>query len=196
MKKSILIAAVLLLAVGSAKAQWFDFSNNQRASIGFNLGVVGYDLTSHGDDKNVTGFDKNIAGFGTGVNLSFMGLYLDFIYQSPEHRWDRKVTQAEYDDHTALAINVGYQVPVLSWLFVTPVVGYSNETWGKTLGNSIGVDSESHSIYHDYKRTDIKNHFNYGLGLMFRPVDFLEIGAMATSHAIYGTISYSASAKK
>ena len=189
MKKSILIAAVLLLAVGSAKAQWFDFSNNQRASIGFNLGVVGYDLTSQG-------IEKNVAGFGTGVNLSFMGLYLDFIYQSPEHRWDRKVTQAEYDDHTAIAINVGYQVPVLPWLFVTPVIGYSNETWGKTLGNSIGVDSENHRIYHDYKRTDIENHFNYGLGLMFRPADFIEIGAMATSHAIYGTISYSASAKK
>ena len=100
MKKVALFAVMFSLMTLSGKAQWFDFSNNRRASIGGNLGVVGYDLTS----KSV---EKNLSGFGTGINLSISGLYLDFIYQSPQHRWDRHVTQAEYDDHTALAINVG-----------------------------------------------------------------------------------------
>jgi hypothetical protein len=188
-KKTVLLVAMLALFVGSANAQWFDFSNNRRASIGVNLGVVGYDLTSQS-------VEKNLSGFGTGINLSISGLYLDFIYQSPQHRWDRHVTQAEYDDHTALAINVGYQIPVTSWLYVMPLIGYSNETTGKTLGNSIGIDVERRSIYHEYKRLTMENHFNYGVGLMFRPIEMLEIGAVASSHAIYGTISFSSNFKK
>ena len=188
-KKTVLLVAMLALFVGSANAQWFDFSNNRRASIGVNLGVVGYNLTSQG-------IVENLSGFGTGINLSISGLYLDFIYQSPQHRWDRHVTQAEYDDHTALAINVGYQIPVSSWLYVTPLIGYSNETTGKTLGNSIGIDVERRSIYHEYKRLTMENHFNYGVGLMFRPIEMLEIGAVASSHALYGTISFSSNFKK
>ena len=188
-KKTVLLVAMLALFMGSANAQWFDFSNNRRASIGVNLGVVGYDFTSQS-------VEKNLSGFGTGINLSISGLYLDFIYQSPQHRWDRHVTQAEYDDHTALAINVGYQIPVTSWLYVMPLIGYSNETTGKTLGNSIGIDVERRSIYHEYKRLTMENHFNYGVGLMFRPIEMLEIGAVASSHAIYGTISFSSNFKK
>ena len=184
MKKVALFVVLFSMMTISAKAQWFDFSNNQRASIGLNLGVVGYDLNSQG-------LDKSIANFGIGANVSFAGIYVDFIYQNPEHRWDRKITEQEYLDQTALTINLGYQIPVLSWLYVTPLIGYSNETWGRTLGNSIGVDSESHSIYHDYVRDSINNHFNYGIGVMFRPIEVLEIGSVATSHALYGTISIS-----
>lgn len=189
MKKVALFVVLFTMMTFSAKAQWFDFSNNHRASIGLNLGVVGYDFTSQG-------LDKNIANFGFGANVSVAGVYVDFIYQNPEHRWDRKVTQQEYPDQTALTINLGYQIPVLSWLYVTPLIGYSNETWGRTLGNSIGVDSESHSIYHDYERDRIDNHFNYGVGLMFRPIEAFEIGAVATSHALYGTISVSSNLKR
>ena len=187
-KKSIILIALLAIFVGNAHAQWFDFSNNRRASIGLNLGVVGYDLTPQG-------LDKNIADLGWGINFSIMGLYVDFLYQNPQHRYDRTITQQSYPDQTALTINVGYQIPVLHWLFLTPVIGYSNETFGKTLGNTIGVDSENHRIYHDYVRDRIDNHFNYGVGLMVRPFEFLEIGAMATSHALYGTISFSGNAK-
>lgn len=189
-KKSIVFIVMLALMSFSAKAQWFDFSNNQRASIGINLGVVGYDFSPQG------GLDKNIANFGMGANISIMGLYLDFIYQDPSHRWDKIITLEEYPDQTALTINVGYQIPVLSWLYLTPVIGYSNETWGRTLGNSIEVQPESYSIYHKYVQDDINNHFNYGMGLMLRPVEFVEIGAMATSHAIYGTLSLSTNGKK
>ena len=47
-KKTFFLVAMLALLVGSAKAQWFDFSNNQRASIGLNLGCVGYDFNGSG----------------------------------------------------------------------------------------------------------------------------------------------------
>ena len=74
-KKSIILIALLAIFVGNAHAQWFDFSNNRRASIGLNLGVVGYDLTPQG-------LDKNIADLGWGINFSIMGLYMDFLYQN------------------------------------------------------------------------------------------------------------------
>jgi len=182
-KKSILFVVLLALGIGSAKAQWFDFSENLTdATVGVNLGVVGY----HFDGQ----IDKTYNGFGTGLSLSLAGVYLDFIYQSPEHRWDRKVTEAEYNDHTALTINMGYKIPVTHWLNVTPLIGYSNETTGKTIGNSIGVDVESSSIYHDYNRETINNHFNYGVGVSVKPFDILEIGGVCTAHAVYGNISF------
>lgn len=183
MKKSILIVALVALFAGSAKAQWFDLSNNlYDASIGLNVGVVGY----HFNGK----IYLQKSGFGTGASISLLGLYLDFIYQSPEHKWDRTITQDYYDDRTALTINVGYKIPVLPWLNLTPVIGYSNETSGRTLGNSIGVNPESNKIYHDYVRENINNHFNYGVGLSVKPIKWLEIGGVCTAHATYGNLSF------
>ena len=183
MKKVVLFAVLFSMATLSAKAQWFDFSQNAYdASVGVNLGMVGYHL----GNKQA---QKDLAGFGFGVSASLVGFYADFIYQNPEHRWDRKVTQVEYDDHTALAINVGYKIPVLPWLNIIPLIGYSNETTGKTLGNSIGVDTESHSIYHDYNVEHRYNHFNYGVGLSVKPIKWLEIGGVCSASAIYGNVS-------
>ena len=188
-KKTILVVAALLLLVGNMKAQVFDFSQNLKdCTIGLNLGSVGYDFNGH--------IDKTYAGFGVGASISILGVYIDFIYQNPEHRYDRTITFAEYPDHTALTINVGYKIPVTPWMNLTPMIGYSNETSGATLGNSIGVESESHRIYHDYRRDAIYNHFNYGVGLSFKPFSMLEIGGVVTSHAVYGNISFNFFGKK
>ena len=181
-KKSIILFTLLALTVGSVKAQWFDFSRNMTdVTIGLNLGVVGY----HFDGQ----INKTYAGLGGGVSFSLLGVYMDFMYQSPEHKWDRTVTMDEYPDQTALTINVGYKIPVLPWLNLTPMIGYSNETYGRTLGNSIGVDTENHSIYHDYVRDGVFNHFNYGAGLSVKPISWLEVGGVCTSHAVYGNLS-------
>lgn len=181
-KKTIILFALLVLGLGNAKAQWFDFSNNKTDfTVGVNLGVVGYDFDGQ--------LHKDLAGFGTGVSASLMGVYIDFIYQSPEHRWTSKIAPDLYQDHTALTINVGYKIPVLPWLNVTPMIGYSNETTGITDCSTINLDYESHSIYHDYDRETIDNHFNYGIGLSFKPISWLEIGGVCTSHAVYGNLS-------
>lgn len=181
-KKSLILLALLAFTVGSAKAQWFDFTNNIRASIGLNLGAVGYHLGPNG-------LNTEFADFGWGVCLSVGGVYLDFIYQAPEHRTSNQVGVADWPDHTALTINAGYQIPVLRWLFVTPIVGYSNETTGLTLANTISADHST--IVHKYEEENIYSHFNYGAGLMLRPIPWVEIGAVATTHAIYGNISFS-----
>lgn len=182
MKKVALLAVVLSLITMNAKAQWFDFSeNSEDLTIGVNIGAVGYHFNGQ--------IDKTYSDLGAGLSFSFLGAYIDFMYQSPEHKFSSKVTPQLFRDHTALTINAGYKIPVLSWLNLIPVVGYSNETEGWTDCSTINVDYESHSIYHDYDHDFIRNHFNYGLGISAKPIDFLEIGGMCTAHAVYGNIS-------
>lgn len=180
MKKVALLAVLFSLITFSAKAQWFDFSNNNSVSIGFNAGAVGYHLGNKG-------LNTDYLGVGFGASVTLQGAYIDFIYQSPEHRYSSLVGVDDWNDHTALSINVGYQIPVLHWLYVTPMIGYSNETTGLTLANQI--TAEHSEIVHKYERDHIYNHFNYGIGLTVKPLEWLGIGGVATSHALYGNIS-------
>ena len=183
MKKVTVLIAMLSLFAFSAKAQLFDFTNNLTdATIGFNIGAVGYDFANGH-------IDKTYNGFGGGMSISILGVYLDFIYQSPEHKWGNKISPEVYHDHTALTINAGYKIPVTSWLNLTPLIGFSNETEGWTDCSTINVD-EDHSIYHDYDTEEIYPHFNYGVGLSVKPFKWIEIGGVCTSHAVYGNISF------
>ena len=183
MKKYALIAVMVSMMTIGAKAQVFDFTNNfNDFTIGLNLGAVGYHFNGQ--------IDKTYVDFGVGASVSVLGFYIDFIYQSPEHRWNKKFNQIKYRDHTALTINAGYKIPVTRWLNITPLIGYSNETEGWTDCSTINVDYENHSIYHDYDRDLIRNHFNYGLGLSVKPFRWLEIGGACTAHAVYGNISF------
>ena len=68
-----------------------------------------------------------------------------------------------------------------NYLFVTPLIGYSNETYGITRGNKFDVGD--HELIHDYDVIERFNHFNYGLGLMARPISEVEIGCVASAHA-------------
>lgn len=181
MKKSIILVLLIGLFAGNAKAQWFDFSQNRRDfTIGLNVGAVGYDFAN--GQINTTYND-----LGVGISFSLAGIYLDFIYQSPEHELARDLAPIIYHDHTALTINAGYKIPIRPWLNITPMVGYSNETTGWTDCSTIIIGSES--LYHRYDREAIYNHFNYGLGISVKPVKWLEIGGVCTSHAVYGNLS-------
>ena len=182
MKKLAILAVLFTMMTVNAQAQWFDFDNNANDfTIGLNVGTVGYRFTGNIDDT--------YNGMGVGISLSFAGIYLDFIYQSPEHRWSNKIAPLVYEDHTALTINAGYKIPVLKWLYVTPVIGYSNETTGLTDCTTININQENHSIYHDYDREHIYHHFNYGLGISFKPTRWFEFGSICSAHAVYGNIS-------
>lgn len=185
-KKTIILFALLALMVGSAKAQWFDFSNNYRASVGLNLGVVGYHFDISDGIEH-----KDYANFGYGVSLSIAGIYIDFMRQTPEHKFSSQVGVSNWEnEHSAFTINLGYQIPVLNWLYVTPLVGYSNESCGVTYANDIQLGNRK--LIHKYKPYEGKkyHHFNYGLGVMVVPFRHVGIGGTITSHAVYGSISF------
>lgn len=182
MKKSILFFAALMAVVMSANAQWFDFSNNkERAGIGVHFGMAGW--------------NSEYQDFGAGVSLNVMGVYLDILQGGPAHKYDNHVTNTIYDDSVAFHINAGYQIPVLPWLRVMPMVGYHQSNAGKTDATTVNIEVDgeySASMYHDYDVTPgtRKHHFNFGCGLFVQPIRWLDIYAIASRYAIYGGLSF------
>lgn len=184
-KKSLVIIAILALSSISLKAQWFDFNENTtRVTAGFNTGLVGYRHVGEISDMKVTDI-----GFGGVVTL--VGAWLDFVYVMPDHRFDSHVVQQNWDDHKALVINAGYQIPIYRhYAFVTPLIGLSYVSTGYTEGNNIGIDQESSSIYHKYVSTWSRYDFNYGGALTVVPCKWFELNAVFTAHAVYGGIAF------
>ena len=181
MKKIAIIAILLTAFTFSAKAQWFEFEENaaEDFTLGFNFGKIGYNFEGNH-------IDENIMDWGYGASFSLVGFYLDFMYQHPEHAFD-KISQDVHEDNTALAINFGYKIPVLRWLRITPIVGYSNETYGET--DCAHMETGNNSIFNKYTALARVNHFNYGVGLSLKPFGWLELGVVATAHAAYANLS-------
>jgi len=169
----------------SAKAQWFDFSQNQdRAVAGFHAGLVGYEGINNISTMKMT-------DLGLGMSFNFMGIYADFLYVTPDHMYNSYVVQENWPDHDAFVLNFGYQFPVYkNIVYVTPIVGWSRVSTGFTEGNNIGVDTDSGSIYHKYTSTWHRNDFNYGGMLTVAPCKYFELNAAFTAHAAYGGISF------
>ena len=181
MKKVVLFAVLFTLMTLSAQAQWFDFSeNNDRAVVGLNTGLVGYRSVSDLGSAETWDF----ADVGVGASLTVAGVYVDFVYVNPDHRFDSHVIMGNWDDHSALTLNAGYQIPIYKdYVFITPMIGWSRVTTGYTEGNNIGVEAESNSIYHKYTVEWSRNDFNYGAGLTVVPCRWCEINATCTAHA-------------
>lgn len=189
MKKGILFVALATLAM-SASAQWFDFSQNaHRYAIGLNLGQAG----------NKTQFHD----FGIGASISAWGVYVDFITAGPMYKHDNRVAsmndpieQRFLPDSTTTAFNLGYQIPVLPWLRIMPLIGFNINTSGhtdmathnaETTGTAESVTVE---LYHDYNSEQSWNYLNYGGGVFVRPIKWIDIYGVYTIHAIYGGISF------
>lgn len=179
--KKIFLVAVLVALVANANAQWLDFRNNdERYGIGLQLGMVG-----RGADYT---------GFGGGVSLNVYGIFIDYTQVGPEHKYDNHVTNTMYDDSVSCHLNVGYQIPVLPWLRIMPIVGYFQTNAGLTDATSVNIetDGETAQIYHDYTVTDgTRQHkFNFGGGLVVTPFKYVDIYAVYTRYSIYGGISF------
>lgn len=179
MKRLLIIAALVAVAF-SANAQVFDFSNNNnRYEFGLTLGQAG-SFTQYAD-------------FGMGLSAMVWGGYIDFIKSDAQHKYDNHVSDTTWNDTEAFSINLGYQIPILRWLRVMPLVGYSQTNEGITDGSTVNISSSENSgtMYHDYDVTpgSRKHYFSYGAGLSVQPLRWFSINAVVTSKAIYGGIS-------
>lgn len=180
MKKIVIIAALVALTTG-ANAQFFDFSNNNnRYELGFNLGVTGLNTTYN--------------GFGWGMNFSVWGGYIDFNYSGPEHRYSNRVNSTLWEDSTAFVLNVGYEIPILPWLRVIPLVGWCQTTYGLTDAETVNIETteDNSRIFHDYNviKGSRKYYFNFGAALMVQPLRWMSIYGVYTRNAIYGGLSF------
>ena len=196
MKKVALIAVLFSMMTISAHAQWLDFSQNMnRAVFGIHIGPAGYD--SFGElfkNSNTMPYGTqpwDFSNIGYGISVAIAGVYVDFLYVSPDHRFDSHVVSVDWPDHTALTINAGYQIPIFEdYVFITPMIGFSRLTTGLTEGNNIGVDPDSYSIFHKYTTTWSRNDFNYGGGITIVPCKWFELTATCTNHSAYAGVAF------
>ena len=188
MKKIVLIA-LLAICFGANAQQMFDFSlNTPRLEGGLNFGEAG--------------FSTPYARLALGANILFNGFYFDYLKANPEHRYTdtHEVSDAIWNDHVAVCINAGYQIPVFSWLRVLPLLGYAQTNDGVTDGSKINVEENDSSFdfYHPYKVTPgtRTHYFNFGGGLSIQPCKWFSINLIATRTALYGGFSINALAFK
>ena len=185
MKKVALFVMLFSLTTLSAKAQWFDFSQKMdRAVVGFHTGLVGYHAINDIPEMS-------LSDLGVGMSIALAGVYVDFVYVSPDHMYDSHVVMEDWEDHDAFVINVGYQIPIYKdYVLITPLIGWSRVSTGITEGNNIGIDTESSSIFHKYHSTWHRNDFNYGGVITLVPCKYFEINLTGTAHAAYAGIAF------
>ena len=187
MKKALLIFAMGALFSMSASAQWFDFSNNnKRLNVGLHVGP--------------TGIGTDFSQFGWGGSLDVYGVYIDYIGAGPMYKYDNHVNvgpTAMMPDSTVSTINIGYQIPILPWLRIMPVIGHCHTTHGYTDFSTVNVEvtgsseSTSAQMYHDYVKEGAARHYwNYGGGIIVTPVKWVNIYGIYTIRSIYGGISF------
>ncbi|MCR4659119.1 MAG: hypothetical protein K5650_02360 [Bacteroidales bacterium] len=190
--KKLLVAALLAFATFTVNAQWFDFSNNNnRFDVGVQFGVAGIGCPFH--------------DFGVGASFDAYGVYIDFLDAGPKYKYDNHVEgmssgAAMVPDSNAWTLNVGYQIPVLPWLRIMPLIGFCRNTDGYTDFSTVNIEvnnSDNYSsatMYHDYIKQHGSGRFNFGGGLFVTPIRWLNIYGVYTTHSIYGGIGLNLSA--
>ena len=180
MKRLALIVALVFAAGVSASAQMFDFSSNHRVEFGINVGQ--------------SAATTQYARLGWGVNLAAFGVYVDFLEASPQHRYDNKIKDIQYEDDMSWGINAGYQIPIFPWLKLMPVMCYFQTNEGITDASTVNIsgDRYSSSLYHDYDVTPgtRRHYFNYGGGISIQPFKFMSFNFIYTRYSFYGGISF------
>ena len=192
MKRLFLSVALMVITMGATAQSGggggigkdfdlFDFSlNASRLEMGINLGQAG----SFSD----------YARFAVGANLLYNGFYLDFILADPEHKHYSGITDTKWNDTCAFSLNFGYQIPIVDWLRVMPLIGYAQTNDGVTDGSSLHLSTGDTTTtwYHDYEVTpgSRKHYFNFGGGFSVQPWEWFSINLIVTRHAIYGGIGF------
>lgn len=130
--------------------------------------------------------------FGMGGYVLYNGFYIDFLNAEPQHKFHAYETDERWNDNAAFSIHAGYQIPVVKWLRIMPIIGYTQTNEGITDGTTVnmGTGDETASWYHDYTVTPGSrlHYFNYGGGLSIQPCKWFSINLIASRYAIYGGI--------
>lgn len=179
--KKVLFAVVLVAMSMNAKAQWFSLESNcDYYQLGLNLGSAG--------------FGTEYAGFGFGASLAVWGVYIDCLVNPPASATDNHVKDELWPDQEAFVVNVGYQIPILPWLRLTPLIGYSQTNYGFVDASTVNVNVDSQTstghISHDYNPVERFHEVNFGAGIFVQPIEEINLYAVATRRAIYGGVSF------
>ena len=178
--KRLIISLVLLSVTVCARAQLFDFSsNNNRYEVGMNFGQMA--------------FNTQYARFGVGLNTLAWGVYLDLNMTAAQHKFERKFSDTQWNDDEFFNINLGYQIPVLPWFRMMPLIGYAQTNEGITDASTFNINpgEELSSMYHTYAVTPGSriHYFNFGGGVSIQPLKWFSINFAYTRYAVYGGLA-------
>lgn len=119
MKKFLLTLVFLCTLCCNSFSQSYFYANNT-VEIGVHFGCI---------DK-INGKDAElpiILG-----SISCYGIYADIGGWSPKHANDYR--HYDWDDEDCFAFHVGYQIPVMRYVKITPIIGYYEHRFGWTDG--------------------------------------------------------------
>lgn len=179
MKRNLLAIILTFAAMVAANAQTIDFSlNRDRYEVGINLSQVAT--------------NTKYSRLTLGGSLMAWGVYLDITTALPQHRYDNTVSDTKWNDDKAVLINAGYQVPLLKWFRIMPLVGYMQTNEGITDASKLNAEADDTSItlYHPYKVTPgtRTHYFNFGGGISVQPLKWFSINLIYTRYSIQGGI--------
>ena len=179
MKRTLLTILLAICSIVAANAQYFDLSLNQgRYEVGINLSQVAT--------------NTKYSRLTLGGSMMAWGVYLDITTALPQHRYDNTVSDTKWNDDKAVLINAGYQVPLLKWFRIMPLVGYMQTNEGITDASKLNAEADDTSItlYHPYKVTPgtRTHYFNFGGGISVQPLKWFSINLIYTRYSIQGGI--------
>lgn len=183
MKRTLLTILLAICSIVAANAQYFDLSLNQgRYEVGINLSQV----------ATTTKYSR----LTLGGSVMAWGVYLDMTTALPQHRYDNTVSDTKWNDDKVFLIHAGYQLPVLKWLRIMPLVGYMQTNEGITDASKLKAeanDDTTVTLYHPYKVTPGSriHYLDFGGGISVQPLKWFSINLIYTRYSIQGGIGIS-----
>ena len=124
MKKILLLITVLYSTscFSQYQSQVKSSSTFEYANKSFDMGIIG----------GVIGVQDDYSYGALGFNMTLYGIYADFMGWPKAHEDDVRVDK--WHDKSSIAYHVGYQIPLMKYLRIIPIVGYAKVEEGTTNG--------------------------------------------------------------
>lgn len=116
--------------------------------------------------------------FSVGASVCYRCFYLDASFKSPKYGSTTNV--GVWEDSKGFTFHLGYQIPIVYYFRVTPVIGMVNYSYGKTDGWDWTVDSGG--VHNEYTAEEESRWFDYGISTQyaFNKVSRLTLNASIT----------------
>ena len=170
----LLVAFFVSMSKNAQLLQGDGLLENKGGSIGFIGGAVGIN-----DDPSAPAL---------GLNGTIYGIYIDFLFWPRAHANSTDVDKHE-NEKQAISAHIGYQIPLLKWLSIIPIAGYTQVENGTTDG-SHWKSSSSSGIVNSYVVDEDNKGFDFGGILVFNISKSVRVYATGTTRAVYGGIGF------
>lgn len=175
MKKIYLLFATFMVCM-SASAQLLQgegLNENKGGSIGIIGGALGINGLSYA---------------GVGMNGTIYGAYIDFMFL-PRANANSTDVNKHSNEKQSISVHLGYQVPLLKWLNIIPIVGYTQVQKGTTDGSNWTYTYGS-GINNSFYVDETNKGFEFGGILAVKIGKIVRIYGAGTTRCIYGGIGF------